>query len=153
MHRKASFIHKHEWLLDFGSSLEFYCLMDNHLTAALQQKDRDQALIFTLSTIIFNLFWRHETFKCNERNLEPCKMNHRKFVTELLDMWLFLVAKYVFIISARHKCRYNSVEREELKFFLISVHKCIFICDLSSNYIRILQTVKCTSLVIFCFCT
>lgn len=46
-------------------------------------------------------------------------MNHRRFVMELLDMWLFFVAKYVFIISARYKCRYNSVEREELKFFNI----------------------------------
>lgn len=95
------------FLLELDNILEFYFLMDNPLTAALPWKARDQALIFIVSAIILKIHNIHEIFKCKEKNVEPYKMNHGQVITELVDMQLFLFAKYIFIIYAKQIYRSN----------------------------------------------
>lgn len=108
MHRKSHpLLARTNSPLELDSILEFHRLMENPLTAAAPRKARDQALVFTLSAITFNPHNRHKIFECKEKNLEPYKAKHSQVIVKL--SYLFLVAKYTFIISIEQMYGCNSV--------------------------------------------
>lgn len=77
---------------------------------------------------------KHKIFKCNEENMELYKVNYKQFITELLDLQLFLVAQCIFVISVRYIDRCNSVETEGKRQKIImqiqdfNVYICVYMC-------------------------
>lgn len=73
-------------LLDFGSNFEFYCLINNALQLLLYKKWEVELLSLPFPPPFLTSMNKHKIFNCNEENMELYEVNHKQFISRLLDM-------------------------------------------------------------------